>query len=161
MRKDRNLPIFPAGSCESNQVIEDLALNSMKPSAWVHVYYPVMNTPLERSLQILDEHGDVAWDADLAEDGDPADPEAAKYRDHVPAFHGYSADGDVQGQLIYADYGRYEDFQELLSRGANLTGKIVLTRSGQIFRGLKVSAVVRKLRDIVSYRPSRFSVRRN
>ena len=97
-----------------------------------------MNAPLEQGLQILEDDGSVAWAADLVEDGDPADPDAAKYRDFVPTWHGFSADGDVQGPLIYAGYGRQEDYQELLAKGANFTGKIVLTRYGGIIRGSKV-----------------------
>jgi N-acetylated-alpha-linked acidic dipeptidase len=66
------------------------------------------------------------------------DPEAAKYRDAVPTFHGLSRDGDVTGQLVYANYGSREDYAKLVKDGVNLTGKIVLTRYGGIFRGLKV-----------------------
>lgn len=132
------LPVFPAGSDASRSAT--LGINKLtKPAAWVDTYYPVMNTPLDRSLQIVSEDGGIIWDADLVEDGDPADPEAAKYKDYVPTFHGLSAEGDVQGPLIYANYGTQEDYQELLAKGTNFTGKIVLTRYGGIFRGLKVS----------------------
>src|SRR5690348_16348266 len=31
-------------------------------------------------------------------------------RDAFPAFHGYGASGDVVGQVVYANYGRPEDF---------------------------------------------------
>lgn len=98
-----------------------------------------MNTPLDRSLQIIGEDGKAVWDADLVEDGDPRDPEAAKYKDSVPTFHGLSHGGEVEGLLIYANYGRKEDYDELVAKGANFTGKIVITRYGAIFRGLKVS----------------------
>lgn len=78
------------------------------------------------------------FSADLVEDGDLRDPEAAKYRNAVPTFHGLSRDGDVTGELVYANYGSQEDYAKLVVAGANLTGKIVLTRYGGIFRGLKV-----------------------
>ena len=97
-----------------------------------------MNTPLDQSLQILAEDGTVAWNADLTEDGDPADPDAAKYKDSVPTFHGFSKDGDVAGKLIYANYGRPDDYGELVGKGANFTDKIVIVRYGEILRGLKV-----------------------
>jgi len=32
-----------------------------------------------------------------------------------------------------------QDYEELVSQGVNFTGKIVITRYGVIFRGLKVS----------------------
>lgn len=133
----QDTPIFPAGSDDSRKAT--LGINKLyTPAAWVDTYYPIMNTPLDRGLQILDKDGSALWDADLVEDGDPDDPEAAKYRDYVPTFHGLSRDGDVQGQLIYANYGRKEDYEELVAKGVNFTGKIVLTRYGAIFRGLKV-----------------------
>ena len=133
-----DVPVFPAGTDASRNAT--LSINKLtSPSAWIDVYYPIMNTPLDRALQIINEDGETVWDADLVEDGDPLDPEAAKYRDYVPTWHGLSRDGDVEGQLIYANYGRKEDYDELVAKGTDFTGKIVLTRYGGIFRGLKVA----------------------
>ena len=131
------LPVFPAGTSKSRNAT--LGITSSKaPSAWIDVYYPVLNTPLDRSLQILDEDGKPVWSADLAEHGDKLDPEAAKYADAVPAFHGLSKGGEVEGQLIYVNYGTKEDFDELVAAGVDFTGKIVITRYGGNYRGLKV-----------------------
>jgi N-acetylated-alpha-linked acidic dipeptidase len=69
--------------------------------------------------------------------GDPTDDAAEKYKYAIPTWHSLSADGDVSGQLIYANYGMHEDYEALLAIGANLTGKIVLARYGGNFRGLK------------------------
>jgi len=38
------------------------------------------------------------------------DPEANTYRTSVPAWHGLSKDGDITGELIYANYGNQEVF---------------------------------------------------
>jgi len=35
-----------------------------------------------------------------------------------------------------------QDYDELVSTGANVTGKIVITRYGRLFRGLKVFPVL-------------------
>ncbi|EEB95921.1 hypothetical protein MPER_05034 [Moniliophthora perniciosa FA553] len=97
-----------------------------------------MNTPLDRALQALNDNGEVLWEADLeerAEDGD--DPDAAKYSNAVPTFHGLSSAGDVKGQLIYANYGLKEDYDDLVAKGVDFNGKIVLGRYGGNFRGLK------------------------
>ncbi|KAH9948392.1 Zn-dependent exopeptidase [Amylocystis lapponica] len=132
-----DVPVFSAGTEDSRSAT--LGVNKLKgPTAWIDKYYPVMNTPLDRSLEILDSEGKVEWSADLVEDGDSLDPEAAQYRDYVPTFHGLSRDGEVEGQLVYANYGTKEDYDNLLSAGANLTGKIVLARYGGNFRGLKI-----------------------
>lgn len=66
-------------------------------------------------------------------DKDSADPLA------FPAFHGYGASGSATGQLVYANYGRPQDFDALERLGIDVKGKIVLVRYyGGLFRGLKV-----------------------
>ncbi|KAJ6490293.1 Zn-dependent exopeptidase [Mycena vitilis] len=135
--------VFPAGSKESRRATLGLTsalFGPRGPTAWVDVYYPVMDTGREQRLEILGADGDVAWTADLLEDGDPLDPDAYNNRHAVPTWHGASADGDVQGQLIYANYGTRADYAELVAAGANFTGKIVITRYGAVLRGLKVKA---------------------
>lgn len=133
------LPIFPAGSPESRSATENIThLPPGVSRAWIDVYYPILNTPLDRSLDILDEDGSSLWSADLVEDGNPLDPEAAKYKDAVPTFHGLSQGGEVEGELVYANYGTKEDYDSLVKEGTDLTGKIVIVRYGAIFRGLKV-----------------------
>lgn len=67
-----------------------------------------MNRGTSQSLELLGQDGQTEWTVDLQEDGDPGDEDAYKYRLAVPPFHGYSADGDATGQLIYADYGQKE-----------------------------------------------------
>lgn len=47
-----------------------------------------------------------------------------------------------QGELVYVNYGRTEDFFTLeREMGINCTGKIVIARYGKIFRGNKVTPV--------------------
>lgn len=96
-----------------------------------------MNTPLDRALSIVDEDGSALWEADLEEHGDPRDPDTVKYQDAVPTFHGFSADGEVEGPLIYVNYGLKADYDEVLAAGGNFTGKVVLARYGGNARGLK------------------------
>ncbi|KAG7447447.1 Zn-dependent exopeptidase [Guyanagaster necrorhizus] len=136
----RKEPIFPAGSKASRWSTLSLTshLGSSKPSAWIDVYYPVLNTPLDRSLDILGEDARSVWSADLTEDGDPLDKDAAKYRDSVPAWHGLSADGEAAGQLVYVNYGTKEDYDELVAAGVDFTGKIIIARYGKVYRGLKI-----------------------
>jgi N-acetylated-alpha-linked acidic dipeptidase len=59
------------------------------------------------------------------------------WRNHT--FHGYSASGTIHGaHLIYANYGRPQDFDLLESIGISVRDRIVLVRYGLCFRGLKV-----------------------
>ncbi|MGC2110227.1 MAG: M28 family metallopeptidase, partial [Candidatus Korobacteraceae bacterium] len=55
----------------------------------------------------------------------------------LPAFNQYSASGDVSAEVVYANYGRPEDFQKLKEMGIDLKGKIVIVRYGENFRGVK------------------------
>ncbi|XP_035681872.1 putative N-acetylated-alpha-linked acidic dipeptidase [Branchiostoma floridae] len=56
----------------------------------------------------------------------------------VPPFNAYSGSGDVEGELVYVNYGRVEDFFHL-QRDLNIdpSGKICIARYGSIFRGDK------------------------
>ena len=55
----------------------------------------------------------------------------------VTAFNGGSPSGDVEGEIVYANYGRPEDFKKLKDMGIDVKGKIAVVRYGQNFRGVK------------------------
>ncbi|KAJ8072028.1 Vacuolar protein sorting-associated protein 70 [Marasmius tenuissimus] len=140
IKPPRKSPIFDAGTPKSraSTIILTEPLRPTDPTAWIDIYYPELDAPLGRSVDILDDEGKSVWKADLDEDGDPLDEDAHKYRDFVPAWHGFSSDGEAEGQVIYANYGTKEDYDELVEAGTNFTGKIVLTRYGGVLRGLKI-----------------------
>ena len=54
-----------------------------------------------------------------------------------PGWNGYSGSGEVTGEIVYANYGRKEDFEQLANMGISVEGKIVLARYGGNFRGYK------------------------
>ncbi len=56
----------------------------------------------------------------------------------VMPFNGSSGSGDVTAPVVYANYGRLEDFDELAKQHIDLHGKIVICRYGGNFRGVKV-----------------------
>jgi N-acetylated-alpha-linked acidic dipeptidase len=56
----------------------------------------------------------------------------------VMPFNGSSGSGDVTGEVVYANYGRLEDYDALAAQNVDLHGKIVLVRYGSNFRGVKV-----------------------
>jgi N-acetylated-alpha-linked acidic dipeptidase len=56
----------------------------------------------------------------------------------VTPYNAYSPSGDVTAQVVYANYGRPEDFAELDRRHISVRGRIVLVRYGQNYRGIKV-----------------------
>lgn len=64
------------------------------------------------------------------------DPFSADERLHH-GWNAYSGSGDVTAEVVYANYGRREDFHKLVEMGIDLTGKIVIARYGGNFRGFK------------------------
>jgi N-acetylated-alpha-linked acidic dipeptidase len=56
----------------------------------------------------------------------------------VMPFNSMSPSGDVEAEVVYANYGTPEDFEKLGKMGIDLHGKIVLARYGENFRGVKV-----------------------
>jgi N-acetylated-alpha-linked acidic dipeptidase len=52
-------------------------------------------------------------------------------------WNAYSPSAEITGQVVYANFGRPEDFQTLENLGIDVRGKIVLTRYGQGYRGGK------------------------
>lgn len=130
-------PVYSAGTPESRNATLNIPFTE-NPFAWIDRYFPVLNTPLDRHLEILDGNGNVAWKANLEEVVDQTDEDAHKYFDAVPAWHGLSKDGDVTGQLVYAGHGTKQEFDDLVAAGTDFTGKIVIAKYGRNFRGLKV-----------------------
>lgn len=66
----------------------------------------------------------------------PGDPTSSNPK-ITPLFNGYSASGDVTGQLVYANYGLPGDYEELKKVGVDVKDKIVIVRYGNSFRGVK------------------------
>lgn len=110
------LPLFAAGTPESRNAT--LGITELQvPTAWIDTYYPVMNTPLDHILEIMDDKGNAVWTANLEEAADFTDPDAGKYYDAVTTWHGLSRGGSAKGKLIYANYGSKEDYDELVAQG--------------------------------------------
>ncbi|CAE6386040.1 unnamed protein product [Rhizoctonia solani] len=132
------LPVFDAGSKESRQAVLSIP-NITEPTAWIDTYYPLLNFPDQRKLEILNKDGTPFWSANVEETPAEGDP-AGQWYNTIGAWHGLSKGGDVQGKLVHVGYGRKQDFDELAAAGHDLTGSIALIRYGAVFRGLKVQA---------------------
>ncbi|NXA37235.1 FOLH1 carboxypeptidase, partial [Eudromia elegans] len=87
-------------------------------------------------ISIIDKLGNEIFNTSLYE---PPPPGYEAVRDVVPPYSAFSAQGMPEGELVYVNYGRTEDFFKLeREMGINCTGKIVIARYGKIFRGNKV-----------------------
>ena len=77
------------------------------------------------------------WRATLREE--PIEGDEDTQRDVGPAYHAYSASGDVAGPVVYAGSGNPEDYDWLAARGIDIKGKIALVRYSMpySYRGFK------------------------
>ncbi|RCH80400.1 hypothetical protein CU098_002186 [Rhizopus stolonifer] len=109
------------------------------PDAKIKTYYPLLNYPVSHRLAIVSGPEELRYEAKLKEDIVDEDPTTAN-PDSIPLFHGYSKNGTAKGKIIYANYGRLEDFQFLVDQGVHVNGTIALVRYGFNVRGLKIRA---------------------
>lgn len=65
------------------------------------------------------------------------DETSSQQKEQLPTYNAYSIDGDVSGPLVYVNYGTPADYEELERRGIDVKGKIVISRYGGSWRGIK------------------------
>jgi N-acetylated-alpha-linked acidic dipeptidase len=97
-------------------------------------YDVLFPTPKERVVELL---GPTPFKATLQEPPVSVDPTSSQQAEQLPSFNVYSIDGDVTGPLVYVNYGRPSDYEELARRGISVKGAIVIARYGQSWRGIK------------------------
>jgi N-acetylated-alpha-linked acidic dipeptidase len=95
------------------------------------VLYP---TPIAESFELL---GDHPFKAALHEPPVAGDASSAQTANVLPPYLAYQGDGDVTAPVVYANYGMPEDYKLLAENGIDVRGKIVITRYGGGWRGLK------------------------
>ena len=95
------------------------------------VLYP---TPREVSVELV---APTHFTARLTEPAIAGDAPRRKTKDELPAYNVYGADGDVTAELVYVNQGMPDDYKELERQGVSVKGRIVLTRYGGGWRGLK------------------------
>ncbi|HWX81778.1 MAG TPA: transferrin receptor-like dimerization domain-containing protein [Steroidobacteraceae bacterium] len=95
------------------------------------VLYP---TPREVTVELV---APTHFKARLTEPSIAGDSTSVQTKDELPAYNVYGADGDVTAELVYANHGMPDDYKELERQGISVKGRIVLTRYGGGWRGLK------------------------
>lgn len=99
-------------------------------------YSVLMNQPKVVHVEAYNAAGHLLMTGPTREEV-PGDPFEDNPRVVMP-FNGSSGSGDVTGEVVYANYGRLEDFDQLAAQHVDLHGKIVIVRYGANFRGVKV-----------------------
>jgi N-acetylated-alpha-linked acidic dipeptidase len=91
-------------------------------------------TPRIRLLEMTEPSH---FTASLTEPALKEDATSGLTAEQLPTYNAYSQDGDVSGQLVYANLGLPADYDELAERGIDVKGKIVIARYGGSWRGIK------------------------
>lgn len=102
--------------------------------AKLETYDVLFPTPKERLLEMT---APTRFKATLEEPAVAVDPTSNQKAEQLPTYNAYSVDGDVTGPVVYVNYGRPEDYDELDAAGVSVKGAIVIARYGGSFRGTK------------------------
>jgi N-acetylated-alpha-linked acidic dipeptidase len=101
--------------------------------AHIEQYEALLPTPQSRSLDMTEPS---VFHAKLEETPIAVDKNSSD-AGMVPSYNAYSGDGDVTAPLVYANYGIPSDYDYLKEHGIDVKGKIVITRYGGSWRGIK------------------------
>jgi N-acetylated-alpha-linked acidic dipeptidase len=91
-------------------------------------------TPKTRVLELVEP---TKFTAKLEEPAVGVDPTSGQQAEQLPTYNAYSIDGDVTAPLVYVNYGRPEDYEELDRLGVSVRGAIAIARYGASWRGIK------------------------
>jgi N-acetylated-alpha-linked acidic dipeptidase len=112
-------------------------LSKFKEFGWdaqIETFTVLFPTPKERLLELLSP---TQFKASLEEPAVAVDPTSNQKAEQLPTYNAYSIDGDVTGPLVYVNYGRPQDYEELERRNISVSGAIVIARYGASWRGIK------------------------
>ncbi len=127
-----------AGSKEDHETAEYVAAKFRAAGLETSIvpYVAWMNLPKKIEVQAFDSNGKLLMTGPTREhvvgDRYENDPRI------VAPFNASSPSADITAEVVYANYGRPEDFAELTKLNVSVKGKIVLVRYGANYRGVKV-----------------------
>ncbi|HEV2117437.1 MAG TPA: M28 family metallopeptidase [Terriglobales bacterium] len=125
-----------AGTPEDKQTADYVAQQLRQDGLQTEIveYKVWMNYPREISVDVVAPEGVKTHGPSrehVSDDRFQNDPRV------VTPFSEYSPSGDVEADVVYANYARPEDFDKLRELHVDVRGKIVIARYGQNFRGVK------------------------
>jgi N-acetylated-alpha-linked acidic dipeptidase len=102
--------------------------------AHIETFKVLFPTPKRRVLELT---APTHFVARLEEAAIAVDPTSSQRDEQLPTYNAYSRDGDVNGPLVYVNYGLREDYDRLERLGVSVKGAIVIARYGESWRGMK------------------------
>lgn len=124
-----------AGTPGDERVVDALvaAFTAMGLEVEKRPFWAYLTRPVDASLSIVSPEEIELPVHEQPVDGDDGAPDGV----HALGWNAYSASGEVEGEVVYANYGRKEDFERLAELGVSIEGKVVIARFGGNFRGYK------------------------
>ncbi|MGB5344544.1 MAG: transferrin receptor-like dimerization domain-containing protein [Woeseia sp.] len=104
-------------------------------------YRILLPTPVTRELELV---APGRFTASLTEDSLPEDPSTSVRDELLPPYNAFSIDGDVEGELVFVNYGIPEDYELLERQGIDVKGKIAIAKYGRSWRGIKPKLAAEK-----------------
>jgi len=96
-----------------------------------HILFPYPKT------RILEMTGPTNYKAKLTAVPVEGDEFTAQGDALLPSYNAFSTDGDVEGELVFVNYGIPKDYEELEKLGIDVKGKIVIAKYQGSWRGIK------------------------
>ncbi|HVI44523.1 MAG TPA: transferrin receptor-like dimerization domain-containing protein [Chitinophaga sp.] len=123
------------GSARGRAVAEEI-LQRFKSYGWdaeIVTYQVLFPTPKERLLELT---APGHYQALLKEPALKEDATSGQ-EGQLPTYNCWSADGDVNAELVFVNYGLPDDYEYLERAGVSVKGKIVIAKYGRSWRGIK------------------------
>lgn len=121
----------------NNEMVRDYMMETMEMAGFDAKAYPydvyLSAGPGESELEIISPERLTLSQQETPLEQDLYSSDA----DLLKGWNAYSGSGEVTAEIVYANYGRKEDFEKLKELGVNINGKIVIARYGGNFRGYK------------------------
>lgn len=124
------------GSTGSREVAEYIAglLGGWGYEVEIAEYEILLPTPRVREVELV---APTTYRAGLTEDTLAKDPSTSVRDELVPPYNAFSIDGEIEGELVFVNYGIPEDYEMLERYGIDVEGKIAIAKYGRSWRGIK------------------------
>jgi len=131
------------GSAAGREVVDFVAARFTEWGYDVDIaeYEVLFPSPRTRELELLAPDRYVAT---LTEDSLEEDPSTFRIDNLLPPYNAFSTDGEVEGELVFVNYGTPADYEVLDRYGISVEGKIAISRYGGSWRGIKPKLAAEK-----------------
>jgi N-acetylated-alpha-linked acidic dipeptidase len=138
-----------AGTVGDRREIERIkqAFEKMGLQTEVHEFTALLPRPIEARLELIDAAPLSIDDGQSPRRGiiplpiterELLEDPSVQHPGLTYGWNAYSGSGDVTADVVYVNYGTYEDFERLRELGVDPKGKILIARYGKNYRGYKV-----------------------